>query len=629
MNDEPPLQPRGTNPRELSWLAIGLGIAIAIVFGAANAYLGLRVGMTVSASIPAAVISMAVLSAIRRRDPLLENNMVQTIGSSGEALAAGVVFTIPAFILLDLSFTLFQTYLLAILGGFLGILMMIPLRRLLIVEEHQTLPFPEGTACAEVLKAGERGGIHAQTVFEGFSLGAAYKLLADGVRAFPSTIESKLPFYPGAMIGMDALPSLLGVGYLVGIRIASLIFAGGVLGWLVFIPLISTIGSHLSEPIYPATKFVSEMSPNDIWKNYVRYIGAGGVAVGGLISLLRSVPMIWRSIRTMVTKFSGALHKGEVPVQDRDMDLRIVGGGVLLLIILMAVIPSIPVGPLGAALIAVFGFFFVAVVSRIVGIVGSSSCPISGMTIATLLVCTIILRATGYRGEVGMAAAISIGAIVCIAISMASDTSQDLKTGFLVGATPWRQQVGELIAILPSAIVAGIVVLMLHKAYGIGGKELQAPQATIMSLVIKGVMEANLPWNLVFIGMGAAIVVELLGIRSLPFSIGLYLKIHLSTPIIIGGILHWLLVERKSEKPFTGIVTTRGILFASGLVAGEAFLAVVLAGFRCLNPTPGPEPEPHLRQALTLIPFLFLMLLLARTDWRGRGNLEAPSRSMP
>jgi putative OPT family oligopeptide transporter len=621
MNNKSRPQSPGGNPRELSWLAIGLGVAIAIVFGAANAYLGLRVGMTVSASIPAAVISMAVLRALRRRNALLENNMVQTIGSSGEALAAGVVFTIPVFILLDLDFTLFQIYLLSLLGGFLGILMMIPLRRLLIVEEHQTLPFPEGTACAEVLKAGERGGVHARTVFQGFGLGALYKFLADGLKAFPSTIESKLPFYPGAMIGMDALPSLLGVGYIIGIRIASLIFAGGVLGWLVFIPLISTLGSHLTQPIYPATKLISEMSPGDIWENYVRYIGAGGVAVGGLISLLRSVPMIVRSIRAMLPRFSTALHEGQVPAEERDMDLRIVLGGVLLLIAIMAVLPMIPVGFLGAALIAIFGFFFVAVVSRIVGIVGSSSCPISGMTIATLLVCTVVLRAAGYRGEVGMATAISIGAIVCIAISMASDTSQDLKTGFLVRATPWRQQVGELIAIVPSTLVAGVVLLMLHKAFVLGSKELGAPQATIMSLVIKGVMEANLPWNLVFIGMAAAIVVELLGIHSLPFCIGLYLQIHVSTPIIVGGILYWLLVQRKSAKPFAGIETTRGILLASGLIAGDAFLAVVLAGFVCAKVNLVPRWMPEAPHAVTLIPFLLLALLLARADWRREQTL--------
>ncbi len=610
--------------RELSFLAIILGVVITVVFGAANAYLGLLVGMTVSASIPAAVISMAILRALRRPDALLENNMVQTIGSAGESLAAGVIFTIPAFILLGLDFSLFQMFLLSVFGGFLGILMMIPLRHFLVVEEHKTLPFPEGTACAEVLKAGERGGVRARTVFRGLGLGAVYKFVADGLEAFPSSIESKVPGYPGAMAGMYAYPALLGVGYIIGLRIASLIFAGGVLGWFVFMPLISTLGSHLSQPIYPATELISEMGPKEIWSSYIRYIGAGGVAFGGLLSLLRSLPMIGRSVRAMLPRRSTAGRGEKVPSEERDISLKIVAGGVFLLIGIMAVLPSIPVGVLGAGLIAVFGFFFVAVTSRIVGIVGGSSCPVSGMTIATLLICTFILRAAGYGGKTGMAAALSIGAVVCIAMAIASDTSQDLKTGFLVRATPSRQQVGQMIGVLSSCFVIGLVVMMLHKAYVIGSDKLSAPQATIMSLVVKGVMEANLPWNLVFIGMGAALVAELLGIRSLPFAIGLYLKIHLSSPIIIGGILHWLLVERRSEKPIVGIKTTRGTLFASGLIAGDAFLGVALAGFAYAKVSLALKGLPSISPAITLVPFLLLVLLLARVDRRREGAPEEP-----
>lgn len=615
---------RRQGPRELSFLAILLGIVITVVFGAGNAYLGLLVGMTVSASIPAAVISMAVFRGLRRPDALLENNMVQTIGSAGESLAAGVIFTIPAFILLGLDFSLFRTFLLSVFGGFLGILMMIPLRRFLVVEEHQTLPFPEGTACAEVLKAGERGGVRARTVFQGLGLGGAYKFVSDGLEAFPSSIESKVPGYPGAMVGMYAYPALLGVGYIIGLRIASLIFAGGVLGWLVFIPLIAMLGSHLSQPIYPATELISQMGPKEIWSSYIRYIGAGGVAFGGLLSLLRSLPMIGRSVRAMLPRPSTAARRDRVPTEDRDINFKFVAGGVLLLIAIMAVLPSIPVGILGAALIAVFGFFFVAVTSRIVGIVGGSSCPVSGMTIATLLICTFILRAAGYSGKIGMVAALSIGAVVCIAMAIASDTSQDLKTGFLVRATPWRQEVGQMIGVFSSCLIIGLVVMMLHKAYVLGSDKLSAPQATIMSLVVKGVMEANLPWNLVFIGMGAALVVELLGIRSLPFSIGLYLKIHLSTPIIIGGILHWLLVERRSEKPIVGIKTTRGTLFASGLIAGDAFLGVALAGFTYAKVSLALEWLPSISPAITLIPFLILVFLLARVDWWKGRTLEDP-----
>ncbi|NQT83335.1 oligopeptide transporter, OPT family [bacterium] len=627
MQNKSQLQRRRGKRRELSLLAILLGVVITVVFGAANAYLGLLVGMTVSASIPAAVISMAALRALRRPDALLENNMVQTVGSAGESLAAGVIFTIPAFILLDLDFSLFQTFLLSVFGGFLGILMMIPLRHFLVVEEHETLPFPEGTACAEVLKAGERGGVRARTVFEGLGIGAVYRFFADedGLNVFSSSIESKIPGYPGAMVGMHAYAALLGVGYIIGVRIACLIFAGGVLGWLVLIPLITTLGSHIAQPIYPATELISQMGPKEIWSNYIRYIGAGGVAFGGFLSLLRSLPMICRSVRTMLPGRSAGEHGAGVPREEQDINLKIVVGGVVLLIAVMAVLPNLPVGVLGAALIAVFGFFFVAVISRIVGIVGGSSCPVSGMTIATLLVCTAILRAAGYQGKAGMAAAISIGAVVCIAMAIASDTSQDLKTGFLVRATPWRQQVGQMIGVLASCLIIGLVVMMLHKAYVIGSEKLSAPQATIMSLVVKGVMEANLPWNLVFMGMAIALVVELLGVRSLPFSIGLYLKIHLTTPIILGGILHWLLVGRKSKKPTAGIETTRGTLFGSGLIAGDAFLGVMLAGFKYFEVSLAIKWLPTIPQAVTLIPFLIVALLLARTDWRKGKGLEDPT----
>lgn len=621
--DDQPI-PEQQRPRELSLLAIVLGIIITVVFGAANAYIGLLVGMTVSASIPAAVISMAILRALRRPNALLENNMVQTVGSAGESLAAGVVFTIPAFIFLGLDFTLFQMFLLAVFGGFLGVLMMIPLRHLLVVEEHGKLPFPEGTACAEVLRAGERGGARAWTVFQGLGTGAVGKFLIDedGLNVFPSSVESRVPGYQGAMVGMYAHPALLGVGYIIGLRIASLILAGGVLGWLVFIPFISYLGSYLTEPIYPATMLISEMKPMDIWDNYIRYIGAGGVALGGLMSLLRSLPMIARSVRAILSKTSAKQGTAAVSREGRDISLKVVGGGVLALILAMAIVPASRVGLLGAALIAVFGFFFVAVTSRIVGIVGGSSCPISGLTIATLLICTFVLRAAGYQGNIGMVTALSIGAIVCIAMSIAADTSQDLKTGFLVGASPHRQQIGQMIGVLASCLVIGAVVMMLHKAKGIGSEKLPAPQATVVSLVVRGVMEANLPWHLVFIGMAAALVVEILGTRSLPFSIGLYLKIHLSLPIILGGILHWVLVERKSDKPLVGVKTTRGTLFASGLIAGDAFVGVTLAGFAAAEASLNVGWESAIRPALTLLLVLIIALLLARVDWRRGGELE-------
>jgi len=607
-------------PREMTVAAILLGAAIAIVFGAANAYLGLRAGMTVSASIPAAVISMAIFRAVGRRKALLENNMVQTIGSSGESVAAGTIFTVPALILWGLEPSLLQISLLAILGGFLGVLMMIPLRRHLIVEEHATLPYPEGTACAEILRAGEVGGVRARTVFSGLGLGALYKFLtSDGLGLFPATLHIAVPLGRNAMLGMDALPSLLGVGYIIGLRIAALVFAGGVLGWLVFIPLISLVGNQLTAILPPAPIPIHEMRAEDIWRHYLRYIGAGAVALGGLLSLAKSVPMLWRSLGGMWRRGAAASSGQVARREDRDLPPKVVLIGVIALIVAIAVLPVVPVGILGAVLIALFGFFFVAVTSRIVGIIGNSSCPVSGMTIATLLVCTLVMRWAGYDVATGKVPALLIGAIVCIAISNAGDTSQDLKTGYLVGATPSRQQVGELIGVLSSALFVGLTIFIL-RGQGIGSERLPAPQATLMSLLIPGLLEGNLPWDLVFVGAAAAVVVELLGISSLPFAIGLYLPITTSTPIMVGGILHWLLVERR-DKPRSGAMeATNGTLCASGLIAGDALMGVLLALVIYCG-----QSLPLLKQVVlgpwaTWITFTALVALLARVDWRRKDN---------
>jgi putative OPT family oligopeptide transporter len=608
--------------------AILLGAAIAIVFAAANAYLGLRAGMTVSASIPAAVISMAIFRAVGRRGALLENNMVQTIGSSGESVAAGTIFTIPALFMWGLSPSLLQITILAILGGLLGILMMIPLRRQLIVEEHGTLPYPEGTACAEILKAGEIGGVHARTVFSGLGVSAIYKFFTgDCLGLFPATVKHNLPLGRNSMIGMDALPALLGVGYIIGLRISALVFAGGLLGWLVFIPLISLVGEHLTTILPPGSKLISQMSPEEIREYYLRYIGAGAVALGGLLSLAKSVPMLWRSLGGMRRRRAAVAAGQVVRREEHDLSPRVVGIGVAVLILAIALVSPGRSGPLGAVLIAVliaiFGFFFVAVTSRIVGVIGNSSCPVSGMTIATLLVCTLILRWAGYDVVNGKVAALAIGAIVCIAISNAGDTSQDLKTGFLVGATPSRQQIGLMIGVLSSALFVGLTIFFLHKAYRLGSDQLPAAQATLMSLVIPGVLEGNLPWDLVFIGAGSAAVVELLGIASLPFAIGLYLPIATSTPIMIGGILHWVMVERRS-KSTSAMETSDGTLFASGLIAGDALLGVLLA-----MAIYGGVAFPLLKKAVlgqwaTWAAFAILALLLARVDWRGPSKNTSP-----
>jgi len=595
---------------EFTVTAIVLGLILSIIFGAANAYLGLKVGMTVSASIPAAVISMAIIRGILRRESILENNIVQTIASSGESTAAGVIFTIPALFLWGIPPKMITITLIAILGGFLGVLCMIPLRRFLIAKEHGILTYPEGTACAEVLVAGEVGGLGAKTVFAGLGVGGFYKLLADGLRLFPSEIEWEIPGFKGAAIGGDILPALLGVGFIIGPQVAAYMLAGAVLSWLGFIPLISYFGEHITTPLFPATVTIKELGYWGIWTKYIRYIGAGAVAAGGIITLIKSIPTIVRVFKESVGGFKFGFAHG-VKRTDQDLPMSFVLIGILVLVIIIAFLPQFPVGFMGALLIAIFGFLFVTVSSRIVGIVGSSSNPVSGMTIATLLFTTIIFKAMGYSGTQGMAVALTVGSIICLAAANAGDTSQDLKTGFLVGSTPWRQQIGEFIGVASAALVIGYVLVLLDKAYGFGTKALAAPQANVMKLVIEGIMNGNLPWDLVFIGAASAIVVELFGIASLPFAVGLYLPIHLSTPIMVGGLVRWALERfEKSEEILKEKVET-GVLYASGLIAGEGVMGIIIAIPAALGITWGFEKTPFGNFG----GLLFFALLTATLVW--------------
>ncbi len=559
---------------ELTAKALLLGAILGVVFGAANAYLGLKVGMTVCASIPAAVISMAILRGILRRGTILENNIVQTVGSSGEALAAGVIFTIPALIIWGIEPRILKVFLISVSGGILGVLFMIPLRRFLILKEHGRLPYPEGTACAEVLVAGDRGGSRARLVFSGVGIAALYKFVMGGLGAWEEHPHWDLSKSLNMKIGLDALPALLGVGFIVGPRIASYMFAGGALGWLVIIPIITIVGRNLTAPVFPAAVLISQMDADAIWTNYIRYIGAGAVALGGLASLIRAAPTIVSSIRLGFREVTKGLRERAGQRTSRDIPMKWVLLGAVLVAVGVGAIPQVPVGFTGAILVVVFSFFFVTVSSRIVGLIGSSSNPASGMTIATLLATSLILLGLGWKGEAGMVAALSVGAIVCVAICVAGDISQDLKTGFLLGGTPFNQQIGQLLGVLVSALVIGWTVLILHRGYGIGSSELPAPQATLMSMVVKGVMTRSLPWTFVFIGMGVAFVLEVLRLPSLPFAVGLYLPIELSTPIMAGGIMRGLL-ERKGRDIKER--RERGILYSSGLVAGDALVGIILA----------------------------------------------------
>ena len=581
-----PFVPANKIVPEFTVTSVILGAIIAIIFGAANAYLGLRVGMTVSASIPAAVISMGILRMILKGESILENNIVQTIGSAGESLAAGAIFTLPAMFIWMKEWgigspSLIEIALIALCGGLLGVFFMIPLRKALIVKEHGVLPYPEGTACAEVLLAGEEGGSKASVVFAGLGISAVYKFIADGLKVFPSEIEWAIPGYTNCAIGIDVLPALVGVGYICGYKISGYMFSGALVGWFVLIPMISLFGGDAV--LYPATDPISSLDYWGIWDSYIRYIGAGAVAFGGILSLIKSLPLIVDTFRKAMKDYS---IKGESSTlrTDNDMSMKVVLLGSLAVIISIWLIPTIPVNLLGAVLIAVFGFFFATVSSRLVGLVGSSNNPVSGMAIATLLISTLALKASGLVGQEGMLGSIAIGSIICIIAAIAGDASQDLKTGYIVGATPKKQQMGELVGVLISAITIGAVLYLLDTAWGFGSKDIPAPQATLMKLVVEGVMDGNLPWPLIFAGASIGLAVEVLGIPILPFAVGLYLPIHLSAGIMVGGLVRLFTENRKkSSEAEKKAQVDRGILYTSGLIAGEGLVGVLLAIFALIN----------------------------------------------
>ncbi len=576
-NFVPYVSPEKSLP-ELTLLACALGILLAIVFGAANAYLGLKIGMTVSASIPAAVISMGILRGLFRRNSILENNIVQTMTTAGEAIGAGAVFTLPALFLWDLSPSQAMIVFIVLTGGFLGVFMMVPLRRLLIVNEHHTLPYPEGTACAEVLKSGETGGRNASLVAGGFLAGGLVKALGDGFKLFKMEVETQIANFKNAVIGIDTFPALLGVGYIIGPRIAGQMLAGGLLGWLVLIPMISFFGADSEATIFPAEAPIADLDAWGIWQAYITYIGAGAVAMAGLITMVKTLPTLVRSIQDTARSAREYRLGGQTLVRtDQDIPLKWVGLGVLVVVIILAFAPITNVGVIGALSIAVFGFLFVAVASRIVGIVGSSSSPVSGMTIATILIVTFLFKISGMSGLDGMVAALTVGAVVCTALAVAGDISQDLKTGYLVGGTPWKQQLAMMIGVVTSGLVIGAVLVILDQAYEMGSKELLAPKAVLMKTIIEGMMQGNMAWDLIFLGAAIAIVIEFLGLNSLVVAVGVYLPVHVSTPIIIGGAVRWLIDFFTKNEGLRRLRNDSGVLFASGLIAGESLIGVVIA----------------------------------------------------
>ncbi len=582
---------------ELTIKAIIPGIFLGIIFGVATVYLGLKVGLTVSASIPIAVLAISFFKKWGKAT-ILESNMVQTIGSAGESVAAGVVFTVPALLFLEGGrqyFEYFQIFVLALIGGFLGVLFMIPLRRALIVKEHGNLPYPEGTACADVLIAGEKGGDLAGKVFLGLGIAFIYKAAMSifGLwKEVPALILKKTSALPNGTINGEITPELLGVGYIIGPRIAGVMVAGGVLSWLVLIPLITLIGEGLTVPFAPETvKLISDMSPDEIWSRYIRYIGAGAVTFGGIITLIKSLPTIVNAFRDSLKDFKLQGKSNErsesIPRTEKDLPLYFVLIGSLVLLVLMMVLPNLPTNIFSALLILVFGFFFVTVSSRIVGLIGSSSNPVSGMTIATLMATALIFLGIGWTDSAYQSVALVVGSMVCIAAANAGATSQDLKTGYLLGATPWRQQIGLLIGVLASVVAIGFTLLLLERTLGIGEataahpNPLPAPQATLMATVIKGLLDQQLPWGLVIAGMGIAAMVELCGISSLAFAVGAYLPLSTTSPIFMGGLIK--LIADKFNKKKDDSEIGPGALFSSGLIAGGALTGILVAIFMGTN----------------------------------------------
>ncbi len=585
MADFKPYVPATQSPAEFTIKAITLGAIFGLIFGASTVYLGLRAGLTVSASIPIAVLAISVLKRLGG-STILENNIVQTIGSAGESVAAGVVFTVPALIFLTPRgpefFNYFQITMLAFAGGILGVLLMVPLRRALIVKEHGVLPYPEGTACADVLVAGERGGALAKTVFMGLGVGALWKALSWIIQLFPTAIGrsmSRTSFFPNATLNVDISPEYMGVGYVIGPRIAGVMFAGGVLSWLVLLPLLTILGNYMTVPLPPVPASglrIDQMSPGQLWSAYIRYTGAGAVLAAGIITLARTIPTIVTSFRDSMKDFSAKGGAARTRTE-RDMPMTIVLAGSVLLAIFLAVAPGMPTqgNVVASILVVIFGFFFVTVSSRIVGLIGSSSNPVSGMTIATLILTCTIFVMLGWTGDWYSPIALCVGAVVCIAAANAGATSQDLKTGFIVGGTPIYQQYGLIIGVLVSSLIIGYTTLYLNNVMAIGSDALPAPQATLMATIIKGLLSQNLPWGLVLVGVFISITLELCGIHSLSFAVGSYLPIATTAPIFAGGLVRHY-VEKK-----TGLVEESevgsGTLFSSGLIAGGSLAGILYA----------------------------------------------------
>lgn len=573
---------------EFTLKAVVTGVVLGLVFGAANAYLGLRVGLTVSASIPAAVMTVAVFRLLRRGGTILEANLSQTIGSASTSLASGTIFTIPALFMWGMAPPYLQVVVLSFLGAVLGLAAMIPLRRLLIVDAHDELPYPEGTACAEVLRATVGGSSASAWIFRGMAVGAAVKLAISLFFLLPGSMHLALPVLPKAELALELAPAMVGVGFILGYRQSGILVAGSMVSALVLTPLIAWIGSGLQTPLAPEpTRLVAEMSAADIWGRYVRYIGAGAVAVAGILTVAKALPTMAGAFLAVTRGLrKGARQEGAaaaVTPTERDLPGTFVLGAIATVILIAAFVPGVFAGNMGqdarliaAAGVAVFGLLFVAVAARIVGIVGVSSQPTSGIALITLVGVASLFAAAGWTDAAARAAVLTVGTIVAVAASKAGDISQDLKTGWLVGATPAKQQFGQLIgASFACWAVAGTVIL-LGNAYSFGSQEIPAPQATLMKTIVEGVLAGALPWGLVLTGGGLAINAFLCGVSPLAFAIGVYLPLSTMAAIFVGGVMRAVASRGASATDKSSV--DPGVLAASGLVAGEALFGVLVAG---------------------------------------------------
>lgn len=573
--------------KELTLKAVLAGVALGVVFGAANAYIGLRVGLTVAASIPAAVLTVALFKVFGAKGSILEANLSQTIGSASTSLATGTIFTIPALFLWGMAPPYLQVVALCFLGAVLGLSAMIPLRRLLIVQSHEELPYPEGTACAEVLRATAEGSSEGVWIFRGMAVGAGVKLTIALLFLVPPELSLSLArVLPNGSLALELAPALIAVGYILGYRQSGVIVSGALISSIVLIPLITFFGSSLSAPLYPeTTKLVAQMDAGAIWSKYVRYIGAGAVATAGILTVLKNLPSMvgaFAAVAKGVSK-SRAGEPAAAPERDRDLPGAFVAGGIAFVVLAAAFVPGILAGGMGlgqrmvcAAGVGVFGVLFVAVAARIVGIVGVSSQPTSGITLVTLLGIASIFAAAGWVDLGARAAVLSVGTIVAVAASKAGDISQDLKTGFLVGATPARQQFGQLIGAAVACWAVAATVILMGKAFGFGTKEIPAPQATLMKTIIEGVLSGALPWSLVLSGAGLSLGAMLCGVSGLAFAIGVYLPLSSMAPIYVGGCVR-ALVERNRGAGTGKGEGDPGILAASGLVAGEGLAGILVA----------------------------------------------------